>query len=301
MIPNDPLDNAMKAAAPQVGAAIDQIASNADAQKAKLESKLPRTKDPELLKKEKEAEVQEKFANKKQELLQKKSKALELIKNLAIGVGLSLLGGLGGKIGAAIGIGNQILGIFRRKKSASKRTKDMVKFDKKTKETEKERVKTSQQNHKKNVTAFTYPLVPTDTQNKPITSPPAPSTLPITSSPPAPTPVPTPTPTPAPKGDFYILGSIDFGTYTGWTAYYKDTPLVSSNLYKDTEPSAQKIIEVEKNLSYDVCVKASGLLSSGATNDWVKDSRITNGCPNTLDGSPGGFSIGVSNVIVNGQ
>lgn len=293
--PIDPLDSAMEAVNPAQKIATNKLVdatSKATAAKDGALSKLPQTKDPELIKKEKEAEVQEKAVQAKEGILKKKSEALNVAKNLAIGLASSKLGKVGSVAGtaqSAVAAGTAILGLLRKKKPAAQQTQDMVKADQKTKEIEQERVQTSRESHQKNVESFTYPLKPIEVTP----TPPEPPEIPIQS--PAP-PAPTPTPSPSPQvlADFYIIGGMDFGTYTGWTAYYKNESLVSSNLYKDTAPSPQKVTEVEKSLSYAVCEKAVSLLNSGATNEWLNHPRIKQGCPD-------GFSIGVSNVKINEQ
>lgn len=309
-LPADPLDTAMKSANPAQKLASDKLASTSDAANAAKEkalSKLPKTKDPELLKKEKEAEARQKAAQVKEGVLKKKSQTLDIAKNLALGLAMSKLGKIQGAAssvigsansalgtaGAAVATGTAILGLLRKKKPAAKQTQDIIKADQKTKEVEKERVQTSQENHKKNVEAFTYPLKPVEVTPQP----PKPPEIPI-QPPTSPQPTPTPSPSSRPLEDFYIVGGIELGTYTGWTAYYRNESIVSSNLYKDTEPSAQKVAEVEKSLSYAVCEKALLLLRSGLSLPWL-NNRILDGCPNTLNGGSGGFSIGVSNVKIN--
>jgi len=237
--PVDPLDTAMRSANPAQKLASDKLVESADATKQKALSKLPKTKDPELVKKEKEAEARQKAAQVKEGVLNKKSEALDIAKNLALGLAMSKLGKVQGvassansvlgTAGAAAATGMAVLGLLKKKKPAAKQTQDMVKADQKTKEVEKERVQTSQENHQKNVTAFTYPLKPIDATP----TQPEPPEIPI--QPPIPTPTATVPTKPLRSGWTYLLSggggkSIELASLRYWSSAGGDSQDILSRL-----------------------------------------------------------------------
>lgn len=302
--PIDPLDSAMEAVNPAQKIATNKLVdatSKATAAKDGALSKLPQTKDPELIKKEKEAEVQEKAVQAKEGILKKKSEALNVAKNLAIGLASSKLGKVGSAAGtaqSAVAAGTAILGLLRKKKPAAQQTQDMVKADQKTKEIEQERVQTSRESHQKNVESFTYPLKPIEVTP----TPPEPPEIPI-QSPVPPAPTPTPSPSPQPRGDFYILYKSTFGQYENFRAYYKGQLLYTAQdqRFNEGRPDLEQRLEgVNKLYSYQVCQLAASILrgSEPRTGDWVDNSQIRDGCPATLNNGSGGFSIGRSNMFL---
>lgn len=143
----DPIDAAMKAASPITKLPVDNVtsaAAKASAAKEKVLSKLPKIKDPELTKKQVEAEAQKKISETKLKALEAKDQALQAVKGAALGA---------------------VLGKLPKPPKLPKLPSPPsvaagLALVKKLKETEKERRKTTKENMKKSVEAFTFPIKP---------------------------------------------------------------------------------------------------------------------------------------------
>lgn len=145
----DPLDAAMKAANPnKLASATSTKASSAvDSAKDKVTSKLPKVKDPDLVKKQAEAEAQKKLSDTKLKALEAKNKAVDMAKGAALGAAKGAAGALIGKLKGKL-----------PKLPAPPSVGLALALAKKIKETEKERRKTTKENVTKSVEAFTFPI-----------------------------------------------------------------------------------------------------------------------------------------------